>query len=421
MPMRCRNYRFLMVLATGLLLLAAARPAHAGLAVSPLKQEITLRPGETGKLALNLVNRVHRDTDGPESATLAVMDVTVLLDGGLDFKEAGTQKQSASKWVTISQKQVTVEPGKALPIELTITPPPQAAPGEYYSAVIVSLASHGRNGKGVDVQYEVASGVFVTVLGQTLAKQAKITSTQIEWPAPAATQPATPAPTEPDAAKIAVILQNTGPSRFTATGRMRITDIAQGRVVMTAILTSHRPCVFGGDSRRFEAPISKPLPPGKYAVKVDLDYESTWAKAYTSQIIEITPEQSALLKQFKERQASTTLGVLLSMEKLSANMVAGGSRSLGLGIKSSTDVPVRCMLSVSSAGDTSIESWVTLGIEDFNLSPSDHKSVEVKLAVPADAKAGTYTATLALESWPEGSDVHRTEIPIEILVKAVRN
>ena len=48
MPMRCRNYRFLMVLATGLLLLAAARPAHAGLAVSPLKQEITLRPGETG-------------------------------------------------------------------------------------------------------------------------------------------------------------------------------------------------------------------------------------------------------------------------------------------------------------------------------------------------------------------------------------
>jgi hypothetical protein len=406
------------VLVAAILLLAAAQPARAGLAVSPMVQEISLRPGEQGKLVLNLMNRVRREFAAAESATLTIKDVTVLVGGQLDFKDAGTQKNSASKWISTSQKDVTLELGKSIPVELTITPPPQAEPGEYYSAIIVSLASHGKTAKGIEVQYEIASGVFVTVLGQTLSKQAKITSCGIQWPEPAATQPAD---SEPEPAKVAVVLKNTGPARFTATGKLQMVDLANGRVVMTAILTSHRPCVFGGDSRRFEAPLTKPLHPGRYAVKVDLDYESTWARAYQTEIIDLTPEQSALLSRIKDRESATAMAVNISPLKLSPSIAAGASRNLGVGIKSSTDVPVRCMLSVAATGDTNMDGWITIGAEDFRLAPSAHQSVAIRVAVPADAKSGTYAATLAVETWPEGSEVRRTEIPIEIQVKGMKN
>lgn len=419
-----RTHTLLGLLLAALLGLAAPRPALAGLAVSPLKQEISVRPGEQAKFTLNLINRVRTDADGPQSTTLSIKDVSVLVDGGLEFKEPYNQKNSASKWITTSQKQVTVDAGKSFTVEFTIAPPSQTAPGEYYSAIIVTLASRGHTAKGVEIQYEVASGVFVTVMGQTLPKQAKITNCEIQWPAlTAQTQPAEPAnpaapPVEPPTAKVAVVIQNTGSSRFNGTGKMRIVDLDHGgRVVMTALLTSHRPCVFGGDSRRFEAPLTKPLPPGKYAIKVDMDYESSWAKAYTTQIVDLTAEQAALLKHIKDRQASIAVAVNVSPVNFNQIIPAGGSRSLGVGIKSGTDVPVRCMLSAASTGEIDIDSWITIASEDFNLSPSAHKSVEVKLAVPADAKTGNYTATLAVETWPEGSELRRTEIPIEIQVK----
>jgi len=197
--------------------------------------------------------------------------------------------------------------------------------------------------------------------------------------------------------------------------------LAQNRVVMTAVLTSRRPCVFGGDSRRFEAPLTKALAAGKYAIKVDMDYESTWAKAYMTETIEITAAQSALLTRIKERQDSTALAVSISPVKHVQAIMPGATRSLGVGIKSRTDVTVRCMVTAASTGETDVDSWISVGAEDFSLSPAAHKSVEIKVAVPATAKRGTYTATLAIESWPEGADVRRTEIPIEIQVQAERN
>jgi len=417
----CRCY-FLspLFLAASLLLLMPAQPVHAGLAVSPLKQEISLRPGEPGKVVINILNRVHDAADVSVSANLSIVDFAVHTSGGLEFQNPGTQKNSASKWITLPDKQVTLEPGKAVALELTVTPPIQTPPGEYYSAVIVSLVSRARTNKGVQIQYEIASGVFVTVLGQSFPKQAKITSMAVQWPAPPATQPAGAKPPELEPAKVVVVLHNTGAARFTATGKMRILG-ANGRVVMTAVLTSTRPCVFGGDSRTFTAPLTKALPPGAYTVKVDLDYESTWTKAYQTLALELTPDQSALLARLKDSQGTTAVGVVISPLKFMPAISAGAARSLGLSLKSCSDVPVRCMLSVASTGNTDIENWISLGATDLSLAPSAHKSIEIKITVPSDAKTDTYPATLTVESWPEGSEVRRTEIPLEIQVRGGRN
>ena len=406
----------------GLAALWNAAPAQAGLAVSPLKQEISLRPGEPGKLTLTLSNRARRENDPAQSAMLSVVDVVALEAGQLEFKNPGSQKTSAAHWIALSQAETNTDPGKSQTIDVTITPPPQTPSGEYYAAILVTLGSHSKNQDGVDVTYQVASGIFVNVLGQTLTKQAKITQCEFQCPqaapAPVSTQPADTAAPLVRPPQIAVILKNTGRSRFDATGKIRIVDQATGRVAMTAVLTSLRPCVFAGDSRLFQAAVTKPLPAGKYTVKVDMDYQSTWSHAYATETLEITPAQAELLAALKKRQTLDTPAITLTPSKIASLIPAGGSRSLSIALKSCTDVRVRCLVSAASTGDTDIDSWITVGPQDFTLAQSGYKAVEIKVQVPPDAKAGAHSALIAVESWPEGSDVHRFEIPIEIQVKA---
>lgn len=413
-----------LTLLLGLACLTGPRLAQAGLAISPLKQEISLRPGETGTVHIKVNHQIRPNiTSGPESATFKVVDVVVAENGSLVFPEAGTQKNSASKWLTLGQNSITLDPGKNDAITLTITPPVQAQPGEYYTAIMITMGKLGHSDQGVDLQYQVVSGVFVTVLGQTLPKRAVIARCDIEWPktppAPA-TQPASEKTEDFTPPMFVAVLKNTGAARFDGRGTLRIMNADTNRVVMTAVMTSSRPCVFSGDSRRFQAPLTKPLPPGRYQAKVGLDYESSWSKAYQTFNFDITPEQAGLLARLDKHQTSVVKGIVLGSTKLTPTIPAGGQRSLGLAVRNITDIPTRCLISVASVGDTDVDSWITLDPTDFTLQKMGHKSVEIKVEVPPGTKKGIYTALVAVESLPEGSDMRRMEIPVEIQVKTER-
>ncbi|MEI8195468.1 MAG: hypothetical protein WCI73_06130 [Phycisphaerae bacterium] len=394
--------------------------ARAGLAVSPLKQEVSLRPGETGTVYIKFANQIRKSTTGAEGATMKLVDVLVMENGTLDFPAPGTQKNSAGKWLTLNKQKVSVEPGKGDQLEITVTPPPQTQPGEYYAAVLVTMDAPNRTAAGLEVQCEVASGIFITVLGQTLTKQAKVTRCELQWPADHANATAAEPSKDTSTPKLVVALKNVGTGRFDAHGKMRIIDTAGNRVVMTSVLNCGRPCIFSGDIRLFEGPLTKALPAGKYLAKVDLDYESSWSKAYQSLPFEITPEQATLLAALKQRQDGAVPGINIGPTRFAQTIPAGGSRNLGLAIKSTADVPVHCTFSVTPTGDNDIESWLTVGPDDFRLEPAGRKSVVLKIAVPADARPGKYTAVVAIDSNPEGSNARRVEIPVEILVKAER-
>ena len=170
-----------------------SRSLSAGVAVAPLKQEISLKPGEEGKikLLLSYVNRTQTDTRQKMQLTLS--DVRATEDGSLMFDDPGTLKTSASKWISLVAGDLELEPGQTKTVECTVKVPLYAAPGEYYSVAMVTLAQKGVNENGVAVQYRIASGIFITVLGRTFPREARITQCALTWPqVPAAgTQAAT--------------------------------------------------------------------------------------------------------------------------------------------------------------------------------------------------------------------------------------
>ncbi len=402
------------------LFVAMANPALAGIAVSPLKQEVSVKPGEVGKVRITLSNNVRKEIAAAQGAHLSIADVGVSEDGTLEFKNTGVLETSASKWITLNKTDVMMEPGQTEAIECTIAPPLTAPPGEYYNAVIVAMATKGLTEKGVVVNYRVASGVFLTVLGRTLPKQAKITRCEVVWPAAdtagATTRPApTTRPTSNELPRLAVVLQNTGQSRFDASGKMTLLD-AKSRMVFVSPLTSGRPCVFGGDSRRFDAFFTKPLPAGKYRIRVELDYQSSWAKARHEIPVEILPAEAELLLSLKRQMQQEAPVAEVLPERLTAMVPPGANRSLALTVRNTSEAEIQCSASVTSFDVAQAESWITMRPQEFSVSRSSRKSVELRVDVPRDAKPGRYFSTVTIEGGMDGLKLRKIEVPVEIEV-----
>ena len=399
--------------------------ASAGISVSPLKQEITGKPGETVKFKITVSNSRRAESDTARAVRLEVMDVTVSEDGALSFQGPGSQKNSASNWVSLGAKALTVEPGQSRIVECSLTAP-YSAPGEYYSAILVTLEDKGKTDKGVSVTYRIASGVFVTVTGRSFPREAKITRCEVTWPQPAvqtpSAQPASP-PAGPEPAKVSIVLQNTGQARFDATGRISIAD-SHSRTVFTAPLTTHRPCVFGGDSRLFEAPLDRPLGVGQYVVRVEMDYQSGWAKAHHRLPLEITPEKAELLKAAQQaaQKAARQVGdlpVQVTPEKLAVAMPAGAFRSLKLALKNNSEDALRCTATPVFEGDRPVDgSWVTIAPEAFELPKSSQKTLELVIRVPLGAAMGQHTCTVLIEADQGGADSVHFRVPVELDVQA---
>src|SRR5690242_3008127 len=94
-----------------------ADQVSAGVAVAPLKQEISLRPGETGKATITLTHNTRNEFDPPQDVEVQILDVQVSEVGVLNFREAGTQPHSASRWLTLSATELSLEAGKSQALE----------------------------------------------------------------------------------------------------------------------------------------------------------------------------------------------------------------------------------------------------------------------------------------------------------------
>jgi hypothetical protein len=409
------------VLAMGLIMGLGGRHAAGGVAVSPLKQEIALKPGEEGKVILTLSNIVRDATEKPQQISLALADVLATEEGSLAFKDSGSLKNSASKWVKLDLGGAMLEPGASRPLECRIVVPMTAAPGEYYAAVMVTLITPGRTDTGVQVQYRIASGIFVTVLGRTFPKEARISRCELIWPQAPATAPATSPATQPAATpqdilpKVQVLLENTGQARFDGSGKLTVLD-DQRRIVLVTPMTSKRTCVFGGDSRLFNALITKALAPGNYTMRVEMDYESAWAKARQDMRVEILPEQAALLAQLKQRIGQGKALVEATPDKLAAIVPPGATRSLAITLKNVSEGEVACTAVV--AGEHG--PGVTITPEQFTISKGGKKTVAVRVESAASAAAGPISGLISVQASQEGGGHTELSIPMDFSQKMER-
>jgi hypothetical protein len=401
------------ILALGLIMGLGEVTVFAGIAVSPLKQDITLKPGETGKVVVNLAYNSREQSDERQKMALVIMDVLATEDGGLKFLNAGTQKNSASKWITLSAPETSLDPGAAQPVECQISVPLGAAPGEYYAALMVTLAKPGVTDKGVVLQYRIASGIFVTVEGRTFAKEAKIARCELIWPPTApSTQPAEAVPALP---KVQVLLQNAGKARFDATGKLTILD-NQRRTVLVGPMTTRRACVFGGDSRLFNADITKSLAAGHYTMRVEMDYQSAWSKVRQEIPFEILPDQADLLAQAKQRQTVGKPLVEATPDNLNSLVPAGASRSLGITLKNLSDNEVACTAEMAGGG----AAGITVRPDQFSIAKGSRRTLEVRIESPQGVDANRLSALINIAASAEGGGHSELSIPVEVQQRTER-
>ena len=416
-----KSLRGLLVAAV-LIMGPGALKASAGIAAAPLKQEINLKPGEEGKVTLLLSYVSRTQGDAGQGVRIALQDVQALEDGSLVFKDAGTLPTSASKWISLAQSDVMLEPGQSKALECTIKVPLSAAPGEYYTAAMVTLAQKGVNDKGVAVQYRIASGIFVTVLGRTFPKEAKIAECKIVWPESAASRPAAgetaEASKEPQMPFVRLVLKNAGQARFDAKGKITLYD-ERSRWVLTAPFDSKRPMVFAGDTRLFTAPINKALAPGKYTLRVEMDYESAWAKARQELPLDILPAQADLLATIKRNGRDRAVLIESGTPSLAATLSAGASRTLAIALKDIGEAQVSCR-ALATATTAGAETWLNITPDSFTIAKGSKKSLIVYVDVPAGAAPGKYSSTVTVDATIEGATSSQISIPVEIEVKAGR-
>ena len=90
----------------------AARTAPAGITVSPLKQDVTVKPGGTATFHVTVSNRARTRGAPAQSARLRVADFEVSERGAVLLKPPGSAPDSAADWITPTQAAVTLKPNQ---------------------------------------------------------------------------------------------------------------------------------------------------------------------------------------------------------------------------------------------------------------------------------------------------------------------
>lgn len=394
--------------------------AGAGIAVSPLKQEIIVKPGEVGKAVISVVNNDREKTGQTHGIHAQILDVKATEEGALQFLPVGSIGTSAAKWITPTEKQLVLAPDQGERIELKIAPPLSTPPGEYYAALMISGDIPEKPDTVVAIQYRTASGIFVTIPGRTFPKEAKIERCELVWPESAAapaTQSGEAQPAVNPLPKVTVVLHNTGHARFEASGKARIFDSAS-REVFAAPLTTKRAAIYGGDTRLFEAALVKPLRAGKYTIKTEMDYQSTWGKARYTKYIEILPDQAeamtAMSKRYKEGQAP----VDVVPAKVVVTGRPGATRSVAFAVRNVGDDLLRGTAAVGPAQDSAAGQWIEAAPREFAVGKGRQRTVALRVQIPAGAAGGTYASAVILKVGSEGSPPLERVVPVEIEVKA---
>lgn len=390
--------------------------AWAGFGVSPLKQEVTVDPGRKATFHISVFNTARPGATA-KTVHLRVMDFVVSPEGGLSFQKPGTAEYSASKWITLSQQSVTLQPGDGKQIGCTLAAP-YSARGEYYSAIMVGSRAVDKTERGISVRHRIASGVFVAVRGRTYPKLAEITECTVALPQPDSSEKSGAGLT------IAATIRNKGHVRFEAEGEARIYEYG-GRQVATMSLQTKRKRVLPGDVRIYGGCLVEPLPAGRYEARIVFDYGSKWASARKRVLFTIAAEvaESWAARGPKEKKDAALAGSLskitLEPQAIKQKVPPGGFRIFHVKLANPAPRPLQVagMLKCPEGKDALVK-WTTIRPSSFLLGPRGRKTVALVIRVPAEASGGQAGEVVFSVTDPEAgkNETHELKLPLQIQI-----
>jgi hypothetical protein len=330
----------------------------------PTSSKLEVRRGETIKCLLN----VNNSDPKPVGCKISISGFEMLRDGKQLFEKAN-EKYSAVKWLSIKEPPTEVPPQSSKEVEVVITVPRNAEPGDYFACAFATTSSlseaRSSQGAGVSININLRMGsiFYITVLGQTIPKRAEISDIQTKVP--------TLGSKEKDV-QISATLRNNCRLRLDAQGEVTIKNNV-GRVFDRFILqgagkgVKGEALVYPMGERDFFGTVGRPLPPGEYVAEVSFNYGSR-ARTTASAKFQISETFG------KEQKAFLTLVVEPSLVK--TEIPSGAFRALSLKVSNLDFEPMK-VKAVPQA------PWLEVEPTDFEIRSNRSKSLRIKVSVPA--------------------------------------
>ena len=244
---------------------AATLPSGAFI-VSPVKQELTIKPGEEKTVTVTLSN----GTAYPLTVTASYQDIaakTQTLPGDDPVKLAGMSgaKDSLQNLIDFMKRPFDLLSGKEIQVPVTIKLPKDAAPGGRYGSVVWTFKVANNVGEAapanVALESRIASLYFVRVEGES-NEQGQLASFGVFNDAPRVAQPSSSTPL-----RFQVSYENKGDVHLDPYGRITVS----GMLSSPKVLFVDPWAVLPGATRMREVDLLSPLLPGYYHAHLELN------------------------------------------------------------------------------------------------------------------------------------------------------
>jgi len=360
-----------------------AGQAGAGLAVSPLKREITVVPGKEVEFFITVTYNVRGERPQPQPVAMSLADIKIAQDARIEFPKPGSIGRSAAKWITLSDPAFSMKPNEVRRVKCILRVP-YGQSGER-SAVVLTKVGRPKKRKGspVMIQYQVATVVFVHIKGRTFPKKAKVERVGVVIPETAKEEsrhPREPAKRRP--LEIVATVWNQGEVSFVAKGQARIRSMEGKRRAWPPVeLKAGTRRIFPGGRRDYVAAVPHDLPAGKYEVRVAYDYGNKWRQARGKATFEL--KEAIVLKR---NLADAAAGPALKVEpaKVDICLPPGATRNVILTVHNLRDAAVA--LSAKVAAETpGEENWLSLP-SAIILRKGCSRKTRLTVRAPADLK-----------------------------------
>jgi len=186
--------------------------------------------------------------------SVELRDFNIEQSGQLVYSDPGTQPHSCAAWVKVNPMQMVIAPKKAVRVRYTIDTPLNLNTEKGVMIVFVTRPVPSKEGReeSVAVSYAVACRVWVRPKGLPFPQgKVKAISASADG-------------------RALVTFQNQGPAHLVYSGTAQALD-ASGAVVGTGRVPRGK-TMGGGGLRDVAVEWDKPLPPGRYKIRVIVDY-----------------------------------------------------------------------------------------------------------------------------------------------------
>ena len=257
--------------------IAVSLPAQAqmGLGLVPMRNELTIAPGQQVSGALKLSSE-----SGAKVRIRAEVDDFFIDETDTPQFERDIPHEAAyscKTWLSLNPMEIELEKGGSLLVRYTIRVPADAAEGSYNCAAgfttLRPASETAAEGMGMHMAVRIVSAFYIQVGNPAVVGSLKeIKLEAIPPPAPPAEGTAATDVKDPKDVKgnwqAVVVLENSGQMYFRPVGKLEVLS-ADGKTVETDDFPSM--AILRNRSQRVIFPLKTYLEPGHYTLKVNVD------------------------------------------------------------------------------------------------------------------------------------------------------